>query len=96
MNEGYMSGGSKTEAGTNHVIPISDKIMPYISYFCSLAQDNRLLVDGFSGNKTVRNFREREYYPTLKRLGIERRTPHAARHTFASLMSGANVRPELL
>lgn len=96
IEDGYMFGGGKTEAGTNRTIPISEKIMPYIIHFFTLAPADGLLVEGFFGNKTVRNFREREYYPTLKRLGIERRTPHAARHTFASLMSGANVRPELL
>lgn len=96
LDERYMVGGNKTDAGTNRIIPISEKILPYIQHFYTCAPDAGLLIDGFEGNKTVRNFREREYYPTLKKLGIERRTPHAARHTFASLMSGANVRPELL
>ena len=96
IEDGYMFGGSKTEAGTDRVIPISDKIMPYIMHFFAIAPEAGLLVAGFPGNKTVRNFREREYYPALKRLGIERRPPHATRHTFASLMSDANVRPETL
>ncbi len=96
LADGYMLGGSKTEAGTNRVIPLSSKIAPYIQHFYSLASDAPLLIDGFSGNKSVRNFREREYYPTLQRLGIARKTPHTTRHTFASLMAAANVRHDLL
>lgn len=96
LSDGYMIGGSKTTAGIDRVVPISKRIEPYISHFYSLAPDGGLLIEGFDGNRTVRNFREREYYPTLERLKIARHTPHATRHTFASLMAGANVRPELL
>lgn len=96
LSEGYMVGGSKTDAGIDRVIPISKRIAPYISHFYSLAPDGELLIAGFDGNKTVRNFRGREYYPTLKRLKIAKHTPHTTRHTFASLMSNAKVTPEVL
>lgn len=92
----YMLGGSKTEAGKNRVIPISHKITSYIAHF--VANADKLLIDGFPGNKILSNFRRREWVDTLNLLGINnpQKTPHAARHTFASLMVRAEVAPEHL
>jgi integrase len=91
-----MLGGSKTEAGKNRVIPISHKITSYIAHF--VANADKLLIDGFPGNKILSNFRRREWVDTLNLLGINNppKTPHAARHTFASLMVRAEVAPEQL
>jgi integrase len=38
-----------------------------------------------------RNWRTRSYYPTLERLGIERVSPHKARHTFATRGAKAGI-----
>ena len=48
------------------------------------------------GQRLSDNFRKREYYPLLERIGIARKTPHATRHTFASWAVSAGIRPELL
>ena len=42
------------------------------------------------------NFRKRDYYPLLDKLGIERKTPHATRHTYASWARKAGMPPEIL
>ena len=35
---------------------------------------------------TDKYFRNQWYYPTLEALGLPRLTPHATRHTFASML----------
>ena len=42
------------------------------------------------------NFRRRDYYPLLDKLGIERKTPHATRHTYASRARQSGMPPEIL
>lgn len=37
-----------------------------------------------------------KYYPLLDKLGIERKTPHATRHTYASRARRAGMPPEIL
>ena len=102
LQERYMIGGEKTEAGKNRIIPINEKIYPFIESWYN--QDNKyLLTNSKGGKKNARNFREREFYPFLEEVGIlskddkERRlTPHNARHTFSSKMVKAGAKPELL
>ena len=98
----YMIGGEKTEAGRNRIIPIHEKIYPFIEDWYN--PDNKyLLTNSKGGKKNARNFREREFYPFLEEVGIlskddekRRLTPHSTRHTFASMMVQANAKPELL
>lgn len=93
--ERYMVGGEKTEAGKNRVIPINNKILPIIQEWHSL--NGFYLISNSSGNPiNSTNFRNRDYYPLLEKLGISKKNPHSTRHTFASLMSSAGVRPEIL
>lgn len=91
----YVIGGEKTKAGRNRVIPIS---APARAYFAEMAEaaDGPLLISGYNGQRSVQNFREREFYPLLSRLGISRKTPHSTRHTYASLARRAGVPPEAL
>lgn len=102
LEERYMIGGEKTEAGKNRIIPINEKIYPFIESWYN--PDNKyLLTNSKGGKKNARNFREREFYPFLEEIGIlskddevRRLTPHNARHTFSSKMVKAGARPELL
>lgn len=94
-HETYVVGGEKTEAGRNRVIPIRPEGRGYFQYFASRA-DGPLLLSGYTGQKIPNNFRKRDYYPLLDRLGIERKTPHATRHTYASRARRAGVPPEIL
>lgn len=102
LRERYMVGGEKTEAGKNRIIPINEKIYPFIEAWYN-PENKYLLTNSKGGKKNARNFREREFYPFLEEVGIlskddeERRlTPHSARHTFSSKMVKAGARPELL
>lgn len=94
-HETYCVGGEKTEAGRNRIIPIRPEGRGYFKYFADLA-DSPLLISGYSGQKSITNFRRRDYYPLLERLGIERKTPHATRHTYASRARKEGMRPEIL
>ena len=83
-----LTGGEKTEAGKNRVVPVSDKVMPYLqkwldkngpTIICREQENNLVPV-------TAKYFREKWYYPTLEALSLPRLTPHATRHTFASML----------
>lgn len=91
----YVVGGEKTEAGRNRVIPIRPEGRAYFAYFSEKAT-GELLLSGYEGQKVIANFRRRDYYPLLERLGIDRKTPHATRHTFASWARRAGIQPEIL
>lgn len=91
----YVIGGEKTEAGRNRIIPIRAEGRGYFAEFKTRATDE-LLISAYTGQKTIPNFRRRDYYPLLDRLEIPRKTPHAARHTFASWAVANGIRPELL
>lgn len=93
--DNYCVGGSKTEAGVDRLIPIPPVAKPYYDYFKERAK-GKLFLSGYEGNLDADNFRNREFYPLLKDLGIERRTPHNCRHTYATLAVKAGVKPEYL
>ena len=94
-HETYVVGGEKTEAGRNRVIPICPEGRGYFRYFVEQAE-GPLLLSGYTGQRVPKNFRERDYYPLLNKLGIERKTPHATRHTYASRARRAGMAPEIL
>ena len=95
VHETYVIGGEKTEAGRNRIIPIRSEGRKYFAEFKGRAK-GELLISGYAGQKVIANFRKRDYYPLLERLGIPKKTPHAARHTFASWAVANNIKPELL
>ena len=91
----YVIGGEKTEAGRNRIIPIRPEGRAYFEYFANIAKGD-LILSGYSGQKNIANFRRRDYYPLLDRLGIPRKTPHSTRHTYASWARRINMQPEML
>ncbi|MET0017947.1 tyrosine-type recombinase/integrase [Oscillibacter sp.] len=87
MERWIFIGGEKTEAGKNRVVPILSIIRPFVEYFYARATGD-LFLSGYVGNINGRNFRKRDYYPTLERLGIRteqrRMNPHSCRYTLAT------------
>ena len=92
----YCIGGEKTEAGRDRIIPLPAECREEMAFFRSLAEGKPLLIDGYTGNRTVENFRKRDYYPLLEDLGIKKKTPHSTRHTYASMAVKAGIEPEML
>ena len=87
-----ITGGLKTEAGKNRIIPIHPKILPFIRNW--YAKNGKALICRDDGSSmSAKYYREKFYYPALEKLGIKKLTPHACRHTFASLMAKAGVKP---
>lgn len=91
----YCVGGEKTDAGRNRIIPIRTEGRGYFQHFASVAS-GPMLLSGYSGQRVPANFRRRDYYPLLDKLGIERKTPHATRHTYASRARKDGMPPEIL
>lgn len=88
-----MIGGKKTEAGTNRIIPIHSHIVEMLRYFIG-KKGEYLVSNSKGGRKNEKNFRDREYYPLLQSLEIEKKTPHCTRHTFATVLQAAGAKEE--
>lgn len=91
----YLVGGEKTEAGRNRIVPIISTIKPYVQFFYDHATGPQLF-SYYMGNKSPKHWRDREYYPLLDELGIERHTPHGTRRTNATLAVQSMVDPAAL
>lgn len=91
LDEGYMVGGFKTEAGRNRIIPINSKIEPFIKNYYEKNKDREYLITNFKGNQMCySNYRREKFDNIMEKLEMKHR-PHDARHTFASLMDSANA-----
>ena len=112
LDEGYIIGGIKTEAGTNRVIPFPPSIPEIAEIFRQWIADadpeQRLFI------MDEKQFRHTYFYQPLCELGMinghlrpgtgnswvfpdkHHLTPHSTRHTFASLSATAGMRPENL
>lgn len=101
LTQRTLTGGSKTEAGRNRVIPILDSIYPYIEYFYS--RSKRYLIEENGRPLRDDTFRRGRFYPKLQELGIQYQadgknvlTPHRARHTFVADSITGGMSPEAL
>ena len=108
IEQGYVIGGIKTEAGTNRVIPFPPSIPEIKNFFRQWIAENSTQ-KLFSVDEKI--FRNKWFYPALLELGMiqgefvstnwkfeskSHLTPHSTRHTFASLSASAGMRPENL
>lgn len=92
MDAGIITGGIKTDAGKNRVIPIHPRILRYVKHWYN--KDGQALICNDSGKKlSAKRYREKLYYPAIEAAKVRKLTPHACRHTFGSLMAAAGVDP---
>lgn len=86
LSEHYMTGGIKTAAGRNRIIPIHDAILPLIQ-----ARMNGKYLVTHSGRKYTSNgFRYGLWTDLFSQIGMDH-TPHDTRYTFASLANNAGL-----
>lgn len=88
LDERYMIGGSKTDAGRERIIPISRKIEKYIRKWYD--KGNEYLITR-SGKHIVGTNFEQTFTRVLNKLGLYDFTPHCCRITFASMLDDAGV-----
>src|SRR5690606_27514729 len=87
-----ITGGIKTDAGRDRLMPIHPRILPYVRYWLDTRGPRLIHKDGKP--MSVNYYRKYCYYPALQRAGVTRHlTPHATRHTFATLLARAGVQP---
>ncbi len=83
LEERYMIGGAKTEAGRNRIIPIHEAIVPLIKY--RLNQNREYLITNKYGNHYTRAvYHNSNWNTVMQRMNLNH-VPHDGRYTFASL-----------
>ena len=108
LEEGYIIGGEKTEAGKNRIVPLPPSIpelREFLIGWIDKAEGEKLF------RKNVKDFRDDIFYPELVKIGLisahlnkdhwifddeSHLTPHSTRHTFASISAAAGMHPENL
>ncbi len=83
LDDNYMIGGMKTEAGTNRVIPIHHLIKPIIEELYD--PNNKYLISENGNQKPLKKYEE-EFKEFMIELGLESKEylPYCTRHTFAT------------
>ena len=83
LNERYMIGGAKTEAGKNRIIPICDAIAPLIEK--RLDEKRPYLITNKYGNHYTRAvYSSSNFITVINKLNLNH-TPHDCRYTFSAL-----------
>lgn len=91
IDERYMVGGMKTEAGKNRIIPINRKIEPFIKKYYEQNKDKKYLItNAFGRQMQYSNYRREKFDNIMEKLKMAHR-PHDGRHTFSSLMDSAGA-----
>lgn len=93
LDERYMIGGLKTDAGRDRVIPINKKIEPFIRKYYEKNKDKEYLITNAFGRKMqYSNYRREKWDNIMEKMQFDEvHRPHDCRHTFASLMDDANA-----
>lgn len=94
LEERYMVGGEKTEAGRDRSIPIHKSIVPVIEEW--MQSETGWLLPSAAGTPKDDSKVRKEFQSLMRACGIQGVTPHTCRHTAATNMIAAGVRPEIV
>ena len=86
LENNTITGGSKTDAGKNRIIPIHPKILPLIIERMGNKTDYLIPNKKETNYYEYNNFRQNEFVKIMEQLGMEH-TIHDTRHTFATMIS---------
>lgn len=91
LEERYMIGGMKTKAGRDRIIPINNKILPFVEKWYN--PENEYLITNFKNNQMqYSNYRREKWDNIMEKMQFDDgHRPHDCRHTFASLMDSAGA-----
>lgn len=89
LDKGYMIGGLKTKAGKDRIIPINNKIMPYIIKW--MDSRSEFLIHRDNQQMTYSYFNKSVYYKMLELADVRPLTPHKCRKTGLSMLKKAKV-----
>lgn len=90
-NDGYLIGGKKTASGTNRIVPVHQKIRPYLMNWISKGGETIICK---SNGMSISAAQYRDYFNVIvENLGIPQATPHWCRHTFATRLHRAKADP---
>ena len=88
LDEKYMTGGVKTDAGKSRTIPLADKIYPYVQ---ELMQSSGAYLLDNKGHRYCRTvFLDAIWNPAMQLIHADH-LPHDTRYTCASMMDRAGV-----
>lgn len=90
---GTLTGGTKSDAGRNRVVPVHSKIRRYVEEWADKGGDALICKPDGTGY-SVPHFRAYCYYSALEAVGVRMLSPHSCRHTFATLCNAADIRAE--
>lgn len=87
------SGGMKTDAGRNRLVPIHAKIWPIVSRHtdASRAAGSAFIFTRPNGTPWTTNAFSRKYAETIALLRLDHHTPHDGRTTFVTRAKAANM-----
>ena len=101
LDEGYIIGGEKTEAGKNRIVPLPPNIPELADFIRARTNTDSDKLYNCSSDY----FRQFIFYPALLTAGLAEQkdgkiisdfTPHCTRHTFASISAAAGMNPQNL
>lgn len=92
-HEDYFIGGSKTEAGKDRPIIISELGLAAYQELRrkAIANKGQLLIDGFEGNRNLHNFAKREFRELMGEIGCNGMTMYSCRHTYITNAARSGV-----
>lgn len=88
LDERYMIGGIKTEAGIDRTIPIAARILPVIARFYEHRKYKLLEISEDSFYQ--------QYDEMIKRLGLRDLPPQTARHYYFSMLTAAGIQAGII
>lgn len=88
-----ITGGIKSDAGRDRIIPIHPKIQKHIRYWYNLNGPSLILTKR-GVPMTSKNYRSNYFNPIMRKNGFRKElTPHSCRHTFPSMAAAAGMAP---
>lgn len=91
LDESYMIGGNKTNAGKKRIIPIFGDLQPIIAE--RIKTNKKYLCENEANKKiTYNQFRTNKWDKIMEKYKMKH-LPHDTKHTSASLMDNQNIKP---